>query len=85
MPKAVAIGWIISVLGTVLWVYGYFAARTPPFIDWHDRTPWWIANFVPNLQSEIGLVIYDEPTAQSADGLGPAIKRRASVEPQGLC
>jgi hypothetical protein len=25
-------------------------------IDWHANTPWWISNFLPNIESEIGMV-----------------------------
>jgi hypothetical protein len=39
-----------------LWLYGYFATGNPPLIDWHTSTPWWIADYLPNIESEIGMV-----------------------------
>jgi hypothetical protein len=51
------IGWIISLVGMTLWVYGYFATGNPSLIDWHTYTPWWIADFLPNIESEIGLAV----------------------------
>jgi hypothetical protein len=41
----------------LLWLYGYFATGTPPMIDWHAHTPSWIADFLPNIQSEIGMAL----------------------------
>ena len=55
MSKAVIIGWIISSAGTALWIYGYYAVGNPSLFDWHAHTPWWIADFLPNIESEIGM------------------------------
>jgi hypothetical protein len=57
MSKTVAIGWIISLLGTALWLYGYYASGHPSLIDWHTTAPWWIADFLPNIESEVGMVL----------------------------
>jgi hypothetical protein len=57
VSKAVIIGWIISLAGTALWIYGYFATGNPSLINWHANTPWWIADFLPNIESEIGMVL----------------------------
>ena len=57
MSKAVLIGWIVAVAGMVLWLYGYFATGNPSLIDWQANTPWWIADFLPNIESEIGMVL----------------------------
>jgi hypothetical protein len=57
VTKTVIIGWIIELAGTVLWLYGYFTAGHPSLIDWHARTPWWIADYLPNIESEIGMVL----------------------------
>lgn len=57
MSKTVIIGWIIELVGMALWLYGYFATGTPPLIDWHGSTPWWIADYLPNIESEIGMVL----------------------------
>ncbi len=55
MSKPVIIGWIIMLAGTALWVYGYFVTGHPSLIDWRADTPWWIAEFLPNIESEIGM------------------------------
>jgi hypothetical protein len=50
-------GWILLTVGTALWIFGYFVAGNPSFIDWHAHTPWWIADYLPNAESEIGMVL----------------------------
>jgi len=57
VSKATVIGWIISVAGMALWLYGYFATGNPSLVDWHANTPWWIADFLPNIESEIGMAL----------------------------
>jgi len=57
MGKAVIIGWIIELAGAALWIYGYFATGYPSLIDWHAYTPWWIADYLPNIESEIGMAL----------------------------
>ena len=57
MSRAVIIGWSIELAGTALWLYGYFATGNPSFIDWHAYTPWWIADYLPNIESEIGMAL----------------------------
>ncbi len=57
MSKAVIIGWIMLLSGTALWLYGYFATGNPTLINWHANTPWWIADFLPNIESEIGMTL----------------------------
>ena len=57
MRKAVIIGYTISYIGVVLLIYGYFAIGKPSLIDWHAITPLWIADFLPDIQSEIGMVL----------------------------
>ena len=57
MSKVVIIGWIMSLSGTALWLYGYFATGNPTFINWHANSPWWIADFLPNIESEIGMTL----------------------------
>jgi hypothetical protein len=49
------VGYLISAAGTVLWLYGYFTTGNPSLIDWHADAPEWIAKFLPNLESEIGM------------------------------
>ena len=55
VSKVAIIGWTISLAGTALWLYGYFATGHPSVFDWHANTPWWIADFIPNIESEIGM------------------------------
>jgi len=50
-------GWILELAGTALWIYGYFVIGNPSLIDWHADAPWWIADYLPNIESEIGLVL----------------------------
>jgi hypothetical protein len=57
MSKTVIAGWFIELAGTALWIYGYFATGNPSLINWQAITPWWIANFLPNIQAEIGVVL----------------------------
>ena len=38
--NAELIGWILSIIGTVVWVYGYFfSSGTPALVDWAAITP----------------------------------------------
>jgi hypothetical protein len=57
MNKVAIIGWIVALIGTALWIYGYFATGSPSLIDWHANTPWWVADFLPNIESEIGMAL----------------------------
>jgi hypothetical protein len=57
LSQTVIFAWFTYFLGTSLWIYGYFVAGHPPLVDWHAYTPWWIADFLPNVESEIGMII----------------------------
>jgi hypothetical protein len=57
MSKVVITGWIIVAVGTALWIYGYFATGNLPLIDWQAHTPWWVADFLPNIESELGMAL----------------------------
>jgi len=57
LNKTVILAWIISLAGMALWLYGYLVAGHPSLIDWRADTPWWIADFLPNIESEIGMVL----------------------------
>ncbi len=57
MTKTMIVGWSMELVGTAVWIYGYFAAGHPSFMDWHAHTPWWIADYLPNIESEIGMVL----------------------------
>jgi hypothetical protein len=55
--KAAIIGWIISLVGMGVWLYGYFVTGHPSLLDWRTITPWWIADFLPNFESEVGFML----------------------------
>jgi len=57
MSKTVIAGWVILVVGAILWVFGYFTAGHPSFVDWQAHAPWWIADYLPNVESEIGMML----------------------------
>ena len=52
--KAELVGWTLSIIGTIFWVFGYFSFGTAALVDWPAVAPSWIAEFLPNLESEIG-------------------------------
>ena len=39
--------------------FGCFALATgnPSLINWHAKTPWWIADFLPNIEAEVGMLL----------------------------
>ena len=49
--------WAAMIVGMALWGYGLFVTGHPPLIDWKSNTPWWIADYLPNMESELGLVL----------------------------
>ena len=50
--------WAAMIVGMALWSYGVFVTGThPPLIDWKSNAPWWIADYLPNMESELGLVL----------------------------
>jgi hypothetical protein len=49
--------WAAMIVGTALWGYGLFVTGTAPIIDWKSNAPWWIADYLPNMESELGLVL----------------------------
>ena len=57
MKRAIVLGWIVSLGGTALWIYGYFVAGHAPFLDWSAYAPRMIAEFLPNRESEVGMVL----------------------------
>ena len=57
MNKAPIIGWIVTLAGTALWLYGYLATGNPSLVDWQAHTPWWIADYLPNIEAEIGMLL----------------------------
>ena len=61
--KSVALGWIIELAGTALWLYGYFVTGHAPVVDWQAKTPWWVSEWLPNIESELGLFLVIAGTA----------------------
>jgi len=57
MNKIAILAWGCSVAGMALWLYGFLVTGAPPLIDWQSRTPWWVADFLPNIESEIGMAL----------------------------
>jgi len=57
MSRVVVLGWIASLGGMILWLYGYLTTGSSSFVDWHNKTPWWIADYLPNIQAEIGMAL----------------------------
>lgn len=57
MSKSVIAGWIILIVGTILWLYGYFVTGHPALFDWQAHTPAWIADYLPNIEFEIGMAL----------------------------
>ena len=50
-------GWGMMIVGTALWGYGLYVTGTAPIFDWKSNAPWWIADYLPNMESELGLVL----------------------------
>ena len=57
MNRAVVAGWIMELLGTAFWIYGYFTIGHSSPIALPSRTPWWIADYLQNLETQLGMVI----------------------------
>ena len=57
MSKIVITSYIVMLVGSVLWLYGYFTTGNPSLIDWHAHTPWFIADLMPTIEAEIGMAL----------------------------
>lgn len=51
------IGWIISIAGLALWGYGYLVIGHTPVVNWPALVPGWLAETMPNLEAEAGMVL----------------------------
>jgi hypothetical protein len=49
LSKLAKIGWVICLIGTALWLHGYFSTGSPP------DAPWWIADLFPNTEADWGV------------------------------
>ena len=54
MSRLNIFGWILMAGGLLLWCWGYFFGAEPTLIDWKGIAPWWIADALPNLETEAG-------------------------------
>ncbi len=50
-------GWVVTALGMILRGYGYFVIGTQPLVTWSNYLPGWAAEWLPNLEAEIGMVL----------------------------
>ena len=57
ITKTAVLGWIIFLAGSTISLYGYLADGHPSIVDWHSKAPWWIADFLPNVESELGMFL----------------------------
>ena len=57
MISRTVVGWIIIAAGGALWTYGYFGPANASFVDWKALTPWWIADYLPNREAELGIAL----------------------------
>ena len=52
----IVIGWALTFAGSALWTLGY-SSGSSPFLSWPSFSPQWIADYLPNWQSEAGLLM----------------------------
>ena len=57
MSRRAIIAGMITAAGIILWLYGYVVTGHPSLIDWQANTPWWIADYLPNIEAEIGMLL----------------------------
>ena len=55
--RLTSLGWAVTLLGCALWTYGYFVGGSLPYIPWATLAPSWIADYLPNWQTEVGLLL----------------------------
>jgi hypothetical protein len=55
--RKVIFGWFIIGVGAALWTYGYLAPSSAPFVDWRSFSPWWIADYLPSKEAELGVLL----------------------------
>lgn len=53
----VILGWVISIVGGGLYVYGYFADGGMTVVNWTSFMPEWASALVPTWQAELGLAL----------------------------
>lgn len=50
-------GWALITIGAALWTYGYLMPANAPFVDWKSTAPWWVADYLPSKEAELGLLL----------------------------
>ena len=51
------IGWGGYIVGGLLWLFGYLVTGTKALVDWASISPTWVAEFMPNLEAELGMLV----------------------------
>ena len=51
------VGWSGYVAGGGLWLYGYLVTGTQALVNWASISPTWVAEFMPNLEAELGMLV----------------------------
>jgi len=57
MSSTEIIANVLCVAGAALWVFGYFVTGHPAVLDWPSFAPSWISAFLPNFESELGMLV----------------------------
>jgi len=62
-------GWGGYIVGTVLWLHGYYASGSTTLVDWPRISPTWVSSLMPNMEAELGMlpmlwITYKQHTAQ---------------------
>jgi hypothetical protein len=57
MSRLNILGWTLMAVGFVVWGYGYLFQGSPPVVNWPHLAPHWVAEFIPNVEAEIGLAV----------------------------
>ena len=47
----------LKLAGIALWLYGYLSEGTTSLIQWSSFSPEWISAYIPNLETEIGVLL----------------------------
>ena len=51
------VGWGLTLVGSALWLYGYFMGGSFAVFNWPAISPEWVAPYLPNWQAELGLLL----------------------------
>lgn len=56
LKRLTQIGWAGTILGCLLWGWGYLATGSLPFFMWSRFAPHWVSDFMINWQEELGVL-----------------------------